>query len=93
VRFPINEDAVRILDEQADGGEDGGVVGGVNKVPLFITIYMNMVSVYGREGEGIPLRAWWLIGSSILAPLAVRKPEPANAARPLRKFCDRHFVN
>ncbi len=24
------------------------------------------------------LRAWWLIGSSILAPLAVRKPEPAN---------------
>jgi len=62
VCFPFNKDAVRILDEQADGG--------VNKEPLFITVYMNVVSVYGREGECIPLRAWWLIGSSILAPLA-----------------------
>jgi len=30
LRFPFNEDAVRILDEQAHGG--------VNKVPLFITV-------------------------------------------------------
>jgi hypothetical protein len=58
-----------------------------------ITVYMYVVLVYGGEGESIPLRAWWLFGSSILAPLTVRKPEPANAARPLRNFCDRHFVN
>jgi hypothetical protein len=58
-----------------------------------ITVYMYVALVYGREGECIPLRAWWLFGSSILAPLSVRKPEPANAARPLRNFCDRHFVN
>jgi hypothetical protein len=34
VRFPFNEDAVRILDEQIDGGVNGGV----NKAPLFITV-------------------------------------------------------
>jgi hypothetical protein len=51
VRFPFNEDAVRILDEQAFGGVNGGV----NKVPLFITIYMNMVSVYGG-GRHSPTR-------------------------------------
>jgi hypothetical protein len=41
VCFPFNEDAVRILDEQAHGG--------VNKVLLSTTVYMNVVSVYGRE--------------------------------------------
>jgi len=50
-----------------------------------------------KEGEGTgvrggrlrqlashPLRPWWLFGSSILAPLPVREPEPANAVLPLR---------
>jgi hypothetical protein len=42
------------------------------------SVHFGFLEPRGREGESIPLRAWWLIGSSILAPLAVRKPEPAN---------------
>ncbi len=33
---------------------------------------------------------YWLIGSSALAPLAVRKPEPANASPPLLNIRARH---
>jgi len=47
LRFPYNEEVVKILDEQTVGG----VVGVVNKVLLFITVYMNVVSVYLGEGE------------------------------------------
>ena len=46
VRFPFNEDAVRILDEQTVGG----VVGGVNKVLLSTTVYMNVG--WSMEGKG-----------------------------------------
>jgi len=35
-----------------------------------------------RQLASHPLRPWWLFGSSILAPLTVRKPEPANAVLP-----------
>jgi hypothetical protein len=84
----------RIVQFQRQIGEGSQARDAMSEVVVnAITIYMYVVLVYVVEGECIPLRAWWLFGSSILAPLAVRKPEPANAARPLRKFCDRHFVN
>jgi len=52
LRFPYNEEVVKILDEQTVGG----VVDGVNKVLLFTTVYMYVVLVYLEGGRHSPTR-------------------------------------